>query len=154
MRTNTTIRRRQAAAPPSGGSAAAARRSTGTPAPDPQIARLARNIRRLAAEHDLTLAALGRRIGMRNGNALYNLMNGWSGTLSLPTLLRLCDVFGVTLDALTGRHPAPPPVPAARIAAAVAEAEAALATARAAIDTAGRALQAAAALLPAGHAGG
>ena len=125
---------------------------------DPHADRLRANIRRLARAHDLSLAELGRLIGHPNGNALYNLLNGWSESLSARTMMRLCDVFNVTLDALTGRRPDDPPpdaqpAPAAglwhaqKIAAGLDEAQQALQVARDAIGASERALRAAAALL-------
>ena len=151
-------RRRRAAATPTGTEAALS-------SVDPHAERLRSNIRRLAAAHELSLAELGRLIGHPNGNALYNLLNGWSGSLSARTMMRLCDVFGVTLDALTGRRPGEP-LPdgqatpaagvshAAKIAAGLDAAQQALQTARSAIDASERALRAAAALLPTSRSAG
>lgn len=156
-------RKRAPATPLANGEAMAA--DTAPSPPDPQVARLCANICRLAADHDLSLAELGRRLGMRTGNSFYNLMNGWSGGLSVPTLMKLADLFGVSLDALTGRraHQAGPDGQGASasalrqaqtIAAALAEAQEALRSAHAAIATAERALQAAATPLPAARAAG
>jgi transcriptional regulator with XRE-family HTH domain len=130
--------------------------TAGKPVPGAQAERLRATIRRLATERGLTLAELGRLIGMRGGNSFYNLLNGWSDSLSAQTLIRVADVFAVSLDDLTGRHPAlrgtatPAPADAQiqAIAAACAEAAAALATAREAVAAAEQRLRAAAALLP------
>lgn len=75
-------RRRSAATAVANGEAGASGDEAATASPDPQVERLCANIRRLAADHALTMADLGRLVGCRNGNSFYNLMNGWSGNWS------------------------------------------------------------------------
>lgn len=157
MQSTTGDRRRpgRPAATPASGKA-------GKTTPSPQAVRLRTTVRRLAAERGLTLAELGRLTGMRNGNSFYNLLNGWSDSLSAQTLIRLADVFAVSLDDLTGRHPSlggkVPPAPAIahvqEMAAALAAVQAALTTAREAVEAAEQRLRVAAALLPAATAAG
>jgi len=61
-------------------------------------------IRKFATEKGLTIAQLGKRIGLNTGNAFYNFLRGRSSALSVNTLIRICDCFpGTTLDQLTGR---------------------------------------------------
>ena len=84
---------------------AAASRRTAVRPRDPRSERLRANLRQLLAEHDVSVAELGRRLGGNSANAFYNFLNGWSADLSHRTLARLCDAFpGITLDALTGRR--------------------------------------------------
>jgi len=35
-------------------------------------------------------------------------LNGWSDSLWARTMMRMCDVFGIMLDTLTGRRPEDP----------------------------------------------
>lgn len=72
---------------------------------DLRAERLRRTLRRLAADRGLTINELGRRIGRRNGNAIYNFLNGRSRDLSNRTLIGVANVFGITLDSLTGHQP-------------------------------------------------
>jgi hypothetical protein len=73
-----------------------------------QAETLRSSLRTLADSNGLTLAGLARRLGLKNANLLYNLLNGHSSSLSQDTLARLCAAFpGITLEALIGGRAGP-----------------------------------------------
>jgi transcriptional regulator with XRE-family HTH domain len=73
-----------------------------------QAETLRSSLRTLADSNGLTLAGLARRLGLKNANLLYNLLNGHSSSLSQETLARLCAAFpGTTLEALIGGQAVP-----------------------------------------------
>jgi len=78
-----------------GASATAAERS----------ALLRTNLERLMDEAGMTPADVARKLGLSNGNLLYNFRSGRTETLSQRTLQALADAFGISVDELLGRTP-------------------------------------------------
>jgi len=73
-----------------------------------RIARMKVCLRELADANGLSMAELAVRAGLPNASSLYTMLNGWSGELSLRTMVQICDAFpGMTLDQLAGRQTGP-----------------------------------------------
>jgi len=83
------------------------------PAPPPSIGGAAGHRRRLALQAfmdrlGMTAADLARTLGLSTANAVYNHLNGRSGSLSLPMIEAILDQFdGLTFEELTGRKSRP-----------------------------------------------
>lgn len=83
------------------------------PAHQPSVGGAAGHRRRRALQAfmdrlGMTAADLARTLGLSTANAIYNHLNGRSGSLSLPIIEAILDHFhGLTFEELTGRKPLP-----------------------------------------------
>jgi hypothetical protein len=69
--------------------------------PEAEIRR--NTLRRFLREHQITVAELARRAGLRNANMVHNHLNGGSASLSLATIEKILRAFpGASLADLTG----------------------------------------------------
>ena len=96
------------------------RQESGPPRPAGQHAvDVAGALRRAAAEHGLTTAALVRRVGPRRAATAYNVLAGKSADPRVSTVVALCVALDVDPDRLLGvSGPAEPPDPELREALA------------------------------------